>query len=114
MGSIYDRLKEIKYQVIKNLETPMTDKQKVSAVRSIYDAAIDEPLPEGIVLPSEIMGVSLNWSEDNSSFVASLNAVIMEDNLTDEYVPSIDSFLNSLFVNGEVLLVNGENLELVA
>lgn len=55
MGSIYDRLKEIKYQQKKDLQTPMTDKQKLEAVRSIYDAAINEAVPEEIVLPSEVL-----------------------------------------------------------
>jgi len=110
MAQIYDRLIGLKYQVIKG-ET-LTDEQKVHAVRSIFDAAINETttFPEGAILPIDILGVTAQWSEDNKTLRLLKDSILIEDNLADNTIPSVDEFANYLMVNDDFLFVNNDYL----
>ncbi len=110
MAQIHERLTGIKYQIIKG--KTLSDSQKVSAARSLFDSAIDDDtiIPLEVSLPVDVFGVSMLWSEDKRSVVLSKGAILIEDNLVDTIVPSVDEFENYLFVNNEPLLINGDYL----
>ena len=110
MASIYERLRDLEYQILRGLV--LTDEQKINAIRSIYDAAINEEtfIPEEIVFPSQVMGVTITWSSDKKSVVITSGNLTIEDNLTDKNFVDISLYENFLFINNEELLINGENL----
>ena len=110
MKEPYERLLNIKYQIIQDYV--MDDAKKVEAARSLLDAVINSGtvIPEGVIFPDAMLGVSVEWSEDNKSITLSKNGIIIEDNLGDIIVPSLDEFENYLSVNGEFLMVNDDYL----
>lgn len=110
MANIYERLRDLEYQILRGLV--LTDQQKIDAVRSIYDAAINEGtvIPEEVVFPSQSMGVTIVWSPDKKSIVITLGDLTIEDNLIDSKFVDVNLYENYLFVNNEEFMVGGDNL----
>jgi len=108
MSRIARRLKNIKYQLIRGVV--LSDESIVSAIRSIYDAAIKEDtvIPEEYILPTQIMGATIVWSNDKKQIKITKNAITIQDDLTDSFVPSVDYFENFLMVNDDFLMVDGD------
>lgn len=113
MGQIYKRMIDIKYQIIKTLKSDLTDEEKVLAVRSLYDSIINENtyIPVDTVFPTTLLGTDLEWSTDNTDMIIKLNDIYLEDSLSDNVIPSIDTYSNSLLVNGELFMVNDDTFE---
>ncbi len=70
----------------------MSEEKRVSAVRSLYDAAIheDEDVVSPHNLPTEAFGVTLEW--DAAGDVISVTGEtfeIQDDDLTDNIIPDI-------------------------
>jgi len=114
MASKFDRLRDIVYQVIKGVS--LTDEQKVSAIRSIYDAAIAEGdvIPEEMVFKTSGLGVTIAWSSDKKTVTLRYNSVVLEDNLSDNIIPPLEGYSNYFMVNEDLLYVNGEYLTVSA
>lgn len=110
MASIYERLRDLEYQILRGLT--LTDQQKIDAVRSIYDAAINEGtiIPEEVVFPSSSMGVTIIWSSDKKSITITAGNLTIEDNLIDNKFVDVNLYENYLFVNNEEFIVGGDNL----
>lgn len=110
MEQVYKRLEKIRYQILPGVV--LTDEQIVAAIRSIYDAAINEStvIPEEVVFPTEIMGATITWSSNKKQFNINKGSVIIEDNLIDTTIPSVDEFKNYLSVNNDFLFVNNDYL----
>ena len=107
------RLSKINYQIKKSLVSEPTDGEKVEALRSIYDAAINpgnETEIASVTLPTEVFGVSIDWENNNTEFVLTKGTFSVNDDLIDEEEPDIENTENFLQVNGEMFLVNGEYL----
>jgi hypothetical protein len=111
----FDRYEKIIYQVKKSLVQQPTDEEKVEAVRDIYDVAInsgDEAEISTRSFPTEIMGVSIDWNEDNSGFIATKGTYSVNDILTDQVEPDVEDTSSYLQVNGEMFTVNGQYLSI--
>jgi len=108
---IQRRLENIDYQILKD-ET-MTDEQRILAVRSIYDSAIDAPedVDSSGNLPTQSLGVDIVW--DSSGNIASFSIGSLEitnDDLTDSVKPSL--FDRFVFDGEEFELRTEEKFEL--
>jgi hypothetical protein len=115
MQSIYKRISVIKYQKLSRF-FPTSDQVIVQAVQSIYDAAIStgDSKPADLVLPDSIMGVTIDWNQLGTSVQLRLNDIIVDDDFTDSYVPTVsaDASQNYFKVNNDFFLVNGQILTL--
>lgn len=116
--NLKDRLERVEYQILKqspsNPNVTFSEKQLLTKVRSIYDAAInsDNILDfSDAILPLSVMGVSVKWSPNNTAIEASLGDFSLVDSLIDERImmPVDNSFKDLAFhVNGDVFFVNND------
>jgi len=113
MQSIETRLKSITYQMLKGWVG--TDAQRVAAVQSIFDAAIDSGtvITEPGTMPLEACGVTISWDGTGKIATFTKDAVsITSDNLADAIEPDLDVVAedpNLFKINGEAFQINGED-----
>ena len=117
MQPVKERLKKLKYQILKEQDGDWSPQQKIPMVQSIYDSAIDLDSPDmsGDVFPTEALGLTLIWSADNRTLTIDGGEYeIIDDDLTDEITPTIDDQLitGAFQTNGEFFYINNEIFEL--
>ena len=116
MQEITERLKKIKYQLLKEEPDDWTIPEKIKMVQSIYDAAINDDSPDmsGEEFPTEALGMTLTWSNDNRTLEIDGGSFELVDDLTDDIVPTMDDQLlpGAFQTNGEFFYVNNSIFEL--
>lgn len=117
MAEIVERLKKIKYKILREKTGTFTDAQLIPKAQSIYDAAINADTPDmtGETLPTEALGIPLSWSVNNTTLTIDVGDLEIEaDDLTDDVVPDLgDQLLPGAFqTNGEFFKVNNEIFEI--
>ncbi len=117
MQEVKERLKKLKYQILKEQDGDWSVADRIPMVQSIYDSAINADSPDlsGDTFPTEALGLTLLWSADNLSLsIDGGEYEINNDDLTDEVTPTInDQLITGAFqTNNEFFYINNEIFEL--
>lgn len=106
----------IEFQELKassrNSGSPYSDEEKVLAVQSVYDAAINANTPDisDLTMPTDVFGAVVTWSSGNTVITVQSGSFIIEnDDLTDSNVPGLDGANPLAFeFDGEQFEFDGE------
>lgn len=105
-----DKLGSIRYQLLKNQTTILTDQQKVMAVDSLYDAEINstDDITTNTNLPLSVFGVSLTWENTHTATMVS-NDYSLWDDFNDSISATIGSSIpdNVFMTNSSYFQTNG-------
>jgi hypothetical protein len=112
MRSIYYRLETVKYQKLKKYRA-LTTQEAVVGAQGVFDAAINvgSSKPSDVVLPVNSLGVAMTWNPAGTGAYMLSGEDEITDDFTDIVIPEVDPSLHYFTVNGDFLLVNGDNLK---